>query len=517
MSQLTRLLVPLSAAVVCAGAAAPAALASSSVTFPSTGTPVTTVQMTDPGPSSNFVHLTVTAADHAQLAGTKVFLGTNGTDTPYVSIGVDGVRDARYSDGFDGDQLSTPSCSITDSTERFDVPVTVAGDGGSYSADLPKGVVVSFEDAGVDVAIAGVDAACQNSTFHGLATDYLNDRQVIDGFSWDAPATPDVTAATGRRQVALSFDQDPGTQYDIYRVVDGVRESTPFMGNIRGDGSDVQVVLDRTPDDRPLAPGTQYAFQVQATRLFNVWSGSDMIQPTSGFSPVATATTSPVQVVRFGTVPAASTTDTSAQFGWTVDGLPGDETPFCALDANSAAEREIACTATGASVAGLSVGAHTLTVYGSDGEVAYPYSWTVTAPAAAPAPAPAVVPAPVAPVIPVPVKNRSDLDGDGIVNTWLIGTKPAPAPAAPKATVTGTTVKLTLAAAPKGATKVRVYRADGTGGFALVKTLAPKSRTFTDTKVKGGHTYRYKAVGVNAKGQQSSASKATTAKVAKKQ
>ena len=62
---------------------------------------------------------------------------------------------------------------------------------------------------------------------------------------------------------------------------------------------------------------------------------------------------------------------------------------------------------------------------------------------------------------------------------------------------------------------LRVYRADGKRGYKLVKTLAPKRKSFTDTKVKPGHTYKYKTVGVNAKGQQGKASKAATAKVKK--
>ena len=110
---------------------------------------------------------------------------------------------------------------------------------------------------------------------------------------------------------------------------------------------------------------------------------------------------------------------------------------------------------------------------------------------------------------------KKDPDGDGITNTWLIGGKPAPAPGTPKAGVVGGNVKLKLKAPPKGAKKIRVYRADGKGGFKLVKTLAPKRKSFTDKKVKPGHTYKYKTVGVNAKGQQGTASKTATAKVKK--
>ena len=76
--------------------------------------------------------------------------------------------------------------------------------------------------------------------------------------------------------------------------------------------------------------------------------------------------------------------------------------------------------------------------------------------------------------------------------------------------------EIKLAAVPKGAKSVRVYRADGNGGYKLVKTLTPKTKTFTDTKVKPGHSYKYKTVGVNAKGQQGKASATASAKVAKK-
>ena len=111
---------------------------------------------------------------------------------------------------------------------------------------------------------------------------------------------------------------------------------------------------------------------------------------------------------------------------------------------------------------------------------------------------------------------KQDPDGDGIKNTWLIGGKPAPAPGTPKASVVDGDVKLKLKKAPKGAKKIRVYRADGKGRYKLVKTLAPKRKSFIDKKVKPGHTYKYKTVGVNAKGQQGKASKTATAKVKKK-
>jgi hypothetical protein len=61
-----------------------------------------------------------------------------------------------------------------------------------------------------------------------------------------------------------------------------------------------------------------------------------------------------------------------------------------------------------------------------------------------------------------------------------------------------------------------VYRADGNGGYKLVKTLKAGSKSFTDSKVKAGKTYKYKTVAVNAKGQQGKASGTATAKVKKK-
>jgi hypothetical protein len=508
MFRFPRLVAPLSVAALFA-VAAPAAQAVSSVDFPEGGTPVTTVQITDPGPASDTVHLVVTAAVPADLANTKVFLGGDG-DAPYFSVGVDGVRDARYDADFEHAELSTTSCSVYDSSRRYDsAPVTVAGNGASFSADLPKGVVISFQSTGVAAGIVGADPSCDSSGFHGLAIDYVNSHQTIDGFDWADPAAPVITAVTGgRRQVALSFDQEPGTQYDIYRVVGGLRAETPFRQNLRGDGDDVQVVLNEDADGQPLTPGTQYAFQVQAVRLFNRFSGGVDSNPTSAFSAVATATTAPAQAVRFTAGPDASTTATTAQFNWAIDANAGGEAPYCALDETNMSSIEIPCTVTGASLAGLPVGAHTLAVYPSDGEGRYTYTWTVTA--ATPAPTPIT---PIAPTVP---KNLTDLDGDGIKNTWLVGGKPAPAPGTPKASVTGGNVKLKLGTAPKGARKVRVYRADGKAGYVLVKTLSPKSRTFTDQKVKPGHTYKYKTVGVNAKGQQGKASKTATAAVRKK-
>ena len=100
-------------------------LADSTVTFPAT-----TVEITDPGAASPTVHLTVTAADPADLENTHVFLGGD-TMTPYHVIGVDGVRDARYAaaddETVDG-ELSTETCAVYNGSQlEAGAPVTVAG------------------------------------------------------------------------------------------------------------------------------------------------------------------------------------------------------------------------------------------------------------------------------------------------------------------------------------------------------------------------------------------------------
>ena len=499
---LPRLLGSASVVVALAAAASPAQ-AASTVTFPEGETPVTTVQITDPGPSSPTVHLVVTAADPANLAATHVFLG-NDYSIPYSAVGVDGVRDARYAEDAES-EISTDTCLVYDGSDVVaGTPVTVSGN--SYSADLPKGDVIAFETTGVAVGIVDEDADCENEGYHGVAVDYIATKQEIDGFSWAAPAAPLVAATGGRRQVALSFDQERGTQYDIYRTGSDV----PFAENIRGNGDDVQVVLSEDAEGQPLAPGTAYSFQVKATRLFNVWNDerTDMFQPVSPLGAPAAATTAPVQVVTFTAGPAASTTARDAQFAWTISGNEAGEAPFCFLDATETSGTEVPCSATGASLAGVAVGAHKLTVYPADGESAYSREWTVTAAAAA---APATPAAPAVPATPA----KADPDGDGIANTWLINGKAAPAPAAPKASSVAGAVKLTLGKPGKKAKKVRVYRATGNAKYKLVATVSPKAKTFTDKKVKPGKTYHYKSVAVNAKGQQGASSKPATVKVKK--
>src|SRR3954469_8715938 len=505
MSRLPRALAP-ATAIVALAALAPAAHAASTATFPESGPTTATVQMTDLGPSSPTVHLVVTVADPAHLSSTHIFLGGD-TLAPDVAIGTDGVHDARYDDNYDG-ELSSASCSIYDSTRTYVAPVATSAD--SFSADLPKGEVIAFEDTRVAVGDTLTDGTCDNGTgLHGVAIDYLGTKQTIDGFSWAAPAAPAVTATPGRRQVTLSFDRERGTQYDVYRVVGGVRDAAPFVSNVRG--ADRDVVIDRDDNGHRLDAGTDYRFQVQATRLFNVWNDArdDMYQPTSPFSATVSAAPAPVQPVRFLATPPASTTERTATLSWAIDGNDAGEAPFCVLDASA----EVPCTTTGATLTGVALGAHTFAVYPADGESGFTATWTVVAPDAAPAPA--VVPPVIAPV--PPVTNRTtDRDGDGIQNTWLIGGKPATAPSAPKATITAKGVTLKLPAAAKTVKAIRIYRADGKGAYTLVKTVSRKGGTLVDGKIKPGHTYHYKTVAVNAKGQQSKASKAVSAKIHKK-
>jgi hypothetical protein len=507
--RLPRLLAPLSVAAIFA-IAAPAAHAGTTAIFPFGGPAVTTVQITDPGPAFDTVHLVVTAATPANRDNTKVFLGGNGSSA-YVSIGVDGVRDARYDAEFENSELSTLDCSIYDSSLRFDDIAVTTPTSSTFVADLPKGEIVWAASLGVGAGIVGIDGACKSAdnNFNGLSLDWLGDNQDIDGIAWNAPATPVITAATGgRQQVSLSFDQEPGTDYRIFRVVNGVRESSPFVVNVRGgDGDGVHYVIERDANEQPLAIGTEYAFQVEAHRRFSNALGDE---PTSAFSATATAMTTPFQTIQALAGPSGSTTARSAQFSWSITANDAGDAPWCGLDLTENSGTEVPCSTTGASIDGLALGAHTFTVYPSYGDAPATYSWTVVAP---PVVAPPVVTAPPATTTP---KNPTDLDGDGITNNWLVGGKAAPAPGTPKAKVGAGKVELKLAAAPKGATKVRVYRADGKGGFKLVKTLTAKSKTFTDKAVKAGHTYKYKTVGVNAKGQQGKASSTATAKVKKK-
>ncbi|MDA0179515.1 hypothetical protein OJ997_04340 [Solirubrobacter phytolaccae] len=500
MSRLSRVLAPVAVAVGLA-AFAPSALAGTTVTFPDGGPVATTVQITDAGPSASTVHLTVTAATPSDLANTKVFLGRG--SYVYDVIGADGVREV---DGEFRDLYDEP-CAVSQATARTDVPVTVGAS--SFTAELPKGDIVSFEEVDIAAVVTGMGTGCTRAGSTGIAVDFFNDAQEIDGFSWNDPATPTVTATGGRRQYTVSFAQESGTAYELYRIVNGVRAQEPVYLN--GKTGDTQFVIEWDNDGKPLPLGTDFSFQLRAVRSFTRIDGNgDDSKPTSGFTPVVNVATNPAQTVMFTGQPAASTTARTADFSYAVTGsLPG-ETPYCGLDLHTEAGREVPCSATGASLAGLAVGAHTFTVFPLDNEAAYSVTWTVVdAPVAPPVP-------PTTPVTPVPPKNQADLDGDGIENTWLVNGQPAAAPKTPKASVSGTKVKLTLPAAPKGAKSIRVYRADGKGAYKLVKTVKAGSKAFTDTKVKAGKTYKYKTVAVNAKGQQGKASGTVTAKIKKK-
>ncbi len=497
MSRLQRVLAPLSVAVGLA-AFAPSAMAGTTVTFPDGGPVETTVTITDPGPAVPTVHLTVTAATPSDLVNTKVILGRG----QYAFSVIDAVGVHEVADEFE--DLFQNNCAVYPSATRDDVQVTVGAS--TFTADLPKGEVISFEEADVAAVVAGPSTDCTRAGLAGIAFDFMTDAQEIDGFAWNDPATPVVTATDGRRQFTLAFAQEAGTDYEVWRVVNGVREGPDAFRYLDGVTGKTQEVIDMDTEGNRLPAGTQYALQVRAVRRFHPSNGDP--EPSSAFTDVNVAT-NPIQTLQFTATPAASTTARTADFSWSLSGsLPG-EVPVCWVDVDYPTGFEVPCTATGASLSGLALGAHMLSVYPGDGEAVYNASWTVVDAPVTPTP-------PAPPAAPVAPKNQADLDGDGIDNTWLVNGKPAAAPKTAKATVTSSGVKLKLAAAPKGAKSIRVYRADGKGGYKLVKTLKPRSKGFTDTKVKSGHTYKYKTVAVNAKGQQGKASGTTTAKVKKK-
>ncbi len=117
---------------------------------------------------------------------------------------------------------------------------------------MPKGDVITDPTANFVPGIRETDPACDAGDYDGLSRLRAagHGHRAHHGFTWADAAVPDVTdIAGGRRQIALSFDQDAGTMYDIYRVVDGVVQGTPFVEYIRGQADDVQVVVDRFPGD----------------------------------------------------------------------------------------------------------------------------------------------------------------------------------------------------------------------------------------------------------------------------
>jgi hypothetical protein len=269
---------------------------------------------------------------------------------------------------------------------------------------------------------------------------------------------------------------------------------------------------DSVQADNPILDGAHNAYVVTVDDLGHV---STVHSNTVSFTvdtvgPVPPTVTSPV----------AGSTVATALPTITITTEPGAPAYVYLDDAGE----EVLTTADGSGHAtfvltqALADGLHTLHTFSQD--AAGNYGDVTDSTFTVATPKPPAPPAPVAPVVtptpPAPTAPKTDPDGDGISNGWTVGGKVAPAPATPKASVTGGKVTLKLAAAPKGAKSVRVYREDGNGGYKLVKTLTPKSKSFTDTKVKAGHSYKYKTVGVNAKGQQGKASGTATAKVKKK-
>ena len=254
MRSLPRLLAPLSVAAAFA-VAAPAAQAVPPVaTFPGAGV---TVEIADPGASSDTVNLTITADTADDLVTAKVFLGDS--SRAHYSIDAGGVRDAR--DDADFEELSTQSCSVYDGEVRY----PVVADDTTITAVLPKGEVIWTSSIGVAVGDLDTHSPCDVRGHDGLAFDFTDDQQSIEGFTWDAPAKPAVTATGGYGQVALSFDTERGTSYNVYRVIGGVREDESFRW-VDGSDADVPVSIYTGADDGPLAAGTAYAFQVQAVR-----------------------------------------------------------------------------------------------------------------------------------------------------------------------------------------------------------------------------------------------------------
>jgi hypothetical protein len=260
----------------------------------------------------------------------------------------------------------------------------------------------------------------------------------------------------------------------------------------------------------PIADGTHTAYMVTVDDLGHesTVNSNTVAFTVDTVAPAAPHVTSPADGSTLASSPTTVTitTDPGADAHVLVDDV-GEESDATA-DGNG--------TATFTLTQALAAGVHTLHVFSRDAAGNYSdvatTTFTVGTPPVPPAPTPPVT---TPPTTTPPTAPSRDPDGDGIVNSWLIGGKAAPAPSTPKAKVSAGKVELKLTAAPKGAKKVRVYRADRKGGYKLVKTLPAKTKTFTDKKVKAGHTYKYKTVGVNAKGQQGKASKAATAKVKK--
>ena len=280
MSRRSRLLAPVCVAAAFA-VAAPAAHAAT-ITFPAGGPVATTVTITDPGPASDSVHLTVTAADPGKLADTHVFFGAS---QPWFAIGsrrrprsplrrqrrprADRVLPLRQHG-----HLRRPGRSQRGQLLRR------PAEGRAHLLRRHR------RRRGHRGRRHAVQQRRHRRPRHRLP---INSTQEIDGFSWDLPAAPALSATGGRRQVALSFDQDRGTQYDIYRVVDGVR--TSYESNVRGNGDDVRSSSTRIPTAARsiLARPTRSRSRPRACSCLiacraTIWSG-----PFSALTTVTTA------------------------------------------------------------------------------------------------------------------------------------------------------------------------------------------------------------------------------------
>ena len=421
MFRVSRLLAPVSVAAAFAVAAPAAHAGTTTLTFPDSGPVTTTVTMTDPGAASNSVHLDVTAADPTKLAATHVYLGAS---QPWYAVGLDGIHQALY-DG-NGD-LASPGCSPstarTPSTSRSITagPASLPTCRRASSSPSPTSTSPSASRASTRRATAPASPASPSTT------STPRRRSTASRGTCPPPRrSPPLPVAAARSRSASTRTRARSTTSTGSSTASGRSTRRTCAGTATTSRSSST----SSPTAAPLDPGTAYAFQVQATRLFmpDRVLGDYLVGPFSALTPVTTAA---VQTVAFSATPAASTTARSALFSWTISANDAGDAPFCVLDATETSGTEIPCTVTGATIDGLAVGAHTLSVYPADGEAVYTHSWAVTDLPTTPPPAPVSPPAPTPPV------NTIDLDGDGIDNSWLVGGKPAPAPRAPKASVTG--------------------------------------------------------------------------------
>jgi hypothetical protein len=385
-----------------------------------------------------------------------------------------------------GDEVQVGHTASVTSGGTATITPSALSDGRHYLvAKQTVGTVETVDSLGNNgpiTAVVNTSAPVLETAFDGTLTD------------WNTPYFHASNALENNDETRHTFTA-------LY--VDGQRVGTSDPDDNGGDSSSVQA-------DDPIADGAHTAYVTtidhlgheSATHSNTVAFTIDTVAPapptvTSPANGSTTATSLPVITV---------TTEPGVIAHVLVDDV-GEE-----ADQTADANGHVTFTLTQA----LADGGHTLHVWSRDAAGNYGDLTATTFTVATPKAPPVVTPPVVTPPVVTTPKNPVDLDGDGITNNWLVGGKAAPAPATPKAKVSSDKVELKLAAAPKGATKVRVYRADGKGGYKLVKTLTAKSKTFTDKSVKAGHTYKYKTVGVNAKGQQGKASGTATAKIKKK-